>query len=163
MVRNANRLRNLKASVICAVMLAASATYVTAQTGDTPEGRVQNFYGWYLKAMVAEQDPTKDKAATNSHLSTRFSRWYYSKAGQNADSDAFVDSQEWDDAWADNIEVGKAVITGNKAVVKVMLSAPPDESVMTLQVSLVKEAGKWKVDRVKALYEKKGTGTERMT
>lgn len=161
MLNKTRTLKTLRAAVIAILIMAASFTYVNAQAGDTPESRAKDFYTWYLTAMVKEQDPTKDKTVTNSYLSVRFSRWYYSKAGQDADSDAFINSQEWNDAWADNIEVGEAAVTGNKAVLKVKLSSPPDEFVMNLQVILVKEGGKWKIDRVKALYDKKGTN--RMT
>jgi len=104
--------------------------------------------------MVKGKDPTKDKAVTRSHLSVRFSRWYYSKAGQSLDYDVFVNSQEWNDAWADNIKVGDAVLIDDKnAALHVMLSAPPEEFVMKLLVKLVKEGGKWKIDRVNGLFE----------
>ena len=140
------------------VVIASGGVY--AQTDNTPEGRVKSFYSWYLTAINNQADPAKNKTVMNSHLSKRFSRWFYSKAGQNVDSDVFVGSQEWDDAWADNIEVCKAVVTGNKAVLKVMLSAPPDEYVITLEANLVKEGSKWKIDGVKEVTEQ--GGCERM-
>ncbi|MEQ1761782.1 MAG: DUF3828 domain-containing protein [Pyrinomonadaceae bacterium] len=142
------------ASGFCLLFLTASFTHVTAQVRDTPESRAKDFYSWYLKAMVKGKDPTKDKAATRSHLSLRFSRWYYSKAGQNLDYDVFVNSQEWDDAWAENIEIGKAILIDDRsAALHVMLRSPPEEFVMKLQVNLVKENGKWKIDRVTGLFE----------
>ena len=133
-----------------------SATLImtTAQSNKTPESRARDFYSWYLKGMVKGKDPTKNKTVTKSYLSLRFSRWYYSKAGQNSDSDVFVNSQEWNDAWADNIEIGEAVfIAANNAALHVMLRSPPDEFVMKLQVRLVKEGGKWKIDRVNSLFD----------
>ena len=85
-------------------------------------------------------------------MSNRFNYWYYSKAGQNADYDVFLDGQEWSDAWVDNMDIGKAAISGNKAVLKVMLSSlPPEDLHKTLRISLVKESGIWKIDRVKSL------------
>ncbi len=149
MLNNANKLKTLWVSASFILLLSVSFTDVNAQTNNTPESRVKSFYSWYLKSMVKQKDPTKNKTVMNSYLSTRFSRWYYSKAGQNVDYDIFVNSQEWNDDWADNIKVGKATIKGNTAVVKVGLSSPPDDFVMKLQISLVKEAGIWKIDRVK--------------
>jgi hypothetical protein len=146
--------QSLRSATLCIALLATSFTVTSAQSNTMPERRVKDFYSWYLKAMVKGKDPTKNKTLTNSYLSLRFSRWYYSKAGQDSDSDVFVNSQEWNDAWADNIEVGKAVLISDKtAALHVTLSSPPDEFVMKLQVNLVKEGGKWKIDRVTGLFE----------
>ena len=132
------------------LLLAVSFTWVNAQTNNTPESRVKGFYSWYLKSMV--QDPSRKKTQTSFYMSNRFNYWYYSKAGQNADYDVFLDGQEWSDDWVDNMNIGKAAITGNKAVLKVMLSSPPPEDLhKTLRISLVKESGIWKIDRVKSL------------
>ena len=153
MLHNATRSRIVKVLATCLVSLALSVL-VNAQARDTPESRTKDFYSWYLKAMVKRKDPTKNKKVTSSYLSARFSRWYYSKAGQNADYDVFVGSQEWNDAWADTIEVGEAVlITDNNAALHVTFRSPPDEFVMKLQVSLVMEGGKWKIDRVRGLFD----------
>ena len=150
MLNNANKLKTLWVSASFILLLSVSFTDVNAQTNNTPESRVKSFYGWYLKSFVP--DPARKKTVLNLSLSTRFHRWYYSKAGQNADYDVFLDGQEWSDAWVDNITMGKAAITGNKAVLKVILrSPPPEELVKTLQIRLIKESGTWKIDYVKAL------------
>ncbi len=47
------------------------------------------------------------------------------------------------------------------AVEILRMCAPADESVMTLQIHLVKEGGKWKIDRVKEVFAEAGKG--RMT
>ena len=139
-------------SVIGLVLMAASFTFVSAQDEEiTPETTVMTFYSWYLKWTNEKQNPTKNMEATNYYLSARFSQWYYSKEGQNVNYNVFVDGQQWNDAWAKNIKVGEAAITGDKANLKLMLSAPPDGPVMTLQISLVKERGEWKIDAVKNL------------
>lgn len=152
MLHNATRSTSVKVLATCLVALTASVL-VNAQARDTPESRTREFYSWYLKAMVKGKDPTKNKKVTSSYLSVRFSRWYYSKPVQNTDTDVFINSQEWNDAWANNIEVGEAIITGNNAALHISFSSPPDEFVMKLQVSLVKEGGKWKIDRVRSLFE----------
>jgi len=65
-----------------------------------------------------------------------------------------VSSKDWSHASADNIEVGEAVfLDDKKAALHVTFSAPPDESVMKLQVRLVKEGGKWKIDRVAGIID----------
>lgn len=133
------------------VLLVVSYAHVAAQANNTPEGRVKRFYSWYLKSMAKQQDPTKNKAVMNSYVSNRFSRWYYSKAGQNLDYDIFVNGQDWNEAWANNISAGKATINGHTAVVKLTLGSPSDDWIQHLNISLIKEAGIWKIDRVKGL------------
>ncbi len=150
MLNNLNKLSIPLRIAICLILAGMSFSGVYAQSGNTPESGVKSFYSWYLKSIV--KDPARKKTVMKSYLSTRFRLWYYSKAGQNADYDVFLDGQEWSDAWVDNITIGKAAITGNKAVLKVKLSSPPpEELVKTLQITLVKESGNWKIDRVKAL------------
>ncbi|CAN5457221.1 hypothetical protein BH10ACI3_BH10ACI3_28220 [soil metagenome] len=132
------------------ILIAISCTCVIAQANNTPEIKVKGFYSWYLKSIV--KDATEKKTFTKSYFSRRFSLWYFSKAGQNADYDVFLDGQEWSDAWEDNMNIGTANIKGNKAVLKVILSSPPPEDLLkTLRISLVKESGIWKIDRVKSL------------
>lgn len=151
---NAKKRRIVRLAIVCIVILAAPSMLVNAQASNTPESRAKDFYSWYLKAIVKHKDPIKNKTVLSSHLSVRFSRWLYSKAGQSGAADAFLSSGEWKDAWADNIEVGEAVFpTENNAVMHVTLSAPPDEFLMKLQVFLVKERGKWKIDRVTGLFD----------
>lgn len=125
-----------------------TANIVAAQTAGTPEDRVRQFYSWYLSSINAEKDPAKNRTLMGSHLSVRFNKWFYSKTGQNLDYDIFTNGQDWNQAWAENINTAKAVIKGNTATVKLALGSPPDEWVQRLSISLVKENGKWKIDRI---------------
>ena len=120
-----------------------------------PEDRVRSFYVWYLTAMNNQKDPTKSKTVMLSHLSARFGRWYYSKAGQHLDYDIFVNGQDWNKEWATHVTVGKAAIKGTTAQIKVKLGSAAGDWDMNLQVSLVKEGGTWRIDRVKGLYPDK--------
>jgi hypothetical protein len=143
--------RNTRRIAICLTVIVAAFGSLYGQSNKTPEGRVKNFYGWYLASINKQHDPAKNKTVMNSHLSQRFSRWFYSKAGQNLDYDIFVNGQEWDEAWADRINIGDLKINRTTAVAKITLGSPPDEWVMKLQISLVSERGTWKIDRVKGM------------
>ncbi len=85
----------------------------------------------------------------NSHLSRRLSRSFYSKAGQNLDYDMFVNGQDWNPAWADNIVIGELTTKGLTATLSIILASQNAEWDMALTIVLVKEAGIWKIDRVK--------------
>lgn len=149
MKKKVNKLKTSCVSASFIVLLAASFTYVNAQENNSPEARVESFYRWYLREMAGQHGSANNKTVTKSYVSIRFSRWYYSKAGQNLDYNVFLSGQEWNEAWADSVNVGKATIKGNSATVKLTLGGTPDDWIKRLNISLVKEAGKWKIDRVK--------------
>lgn len=153
MLKNANKLKTSWMSASFIVLLAASLTCVNAQENNSPEGRVKSFYSWYLTSLNKQQgptqNPTKNKTVMRSHLSTRLGGWLYSKTGQNWEADIFVQGQGFNEAWANNVNVGKATIKGNTAVVKLDLGSPPDDWIKRLNISLVKEVGIWKIDRIK--------------
>ena len=64
-----------------------------------------------------------------------------------ADADAFLQTQEWDKAWADNANVSNVRVNGSTATAIVTFDATTNYP--RVAVTLVKEAGNWKIDRVK--------------
>lgn len=150
MLRTLHKPNGYGTAVIVVVLILVWCSGIYAQSNKTPEGRVQNFYNWYLKAIDDEQDPAKNRTVMNSHLSARLNKWFYSKAGQDLDADYFVGSQEWSDQWAGNVNVGELTIKRTTAVVNITLGPMSDEWYPKLQIDLVKEGTVWKIDRVKA-------------
>lgn len=150
MLNNPNKLYISHRIAICLMLVGMSCIAVYGQSNKTPEGRVQNFYNWYLKSIDDEQDPAKNRAVMNSHLSARLGKWFYSKAGQDLDADYFVGSQEWSAQWAGNVNVGEMTIKRTTAVVNITLGPMSEEWYPKLQIDLVKEGTVWKIDRVKA-------------
>ena len=120
---------------------------------NTPGERVRGFYSWYLKSMLANShfySRSLTKTVLNSNFSKRFSRWFYSKKGRedSEDGDPFLMGNGGDEeGWANHVNVGKVTINGNTAVVKLTLGSPPDY-IRKIKISLVKEAGTWKIDRI---------------
>jgi hypothetical protein len=144
----------LALSLICLVVFVASPMIARAQVTNTPESRVKDFYTWYLKAKVGNKNPAKNKQVMNSYVSKRFSRWFYSRGVKDLESGVFFNRDDWRKAWADNIQVDEAVfLSDENAALHVALSSPPDEFVMKLQVILVLEGGKWKIDRVAGYFD----------
>jgi hypothetical protein len=133
---------------VVATVVAVSAVAVCSQ--NSPEDRVKSFYSWYLTQINKERDPAKNRAVMNSHLSRRLSRSFYSKAGQDLDHDIFVNGQDWNPAWADNIAIGQLTRKRLTATLSIILGSPNANWDLPLTVTLVKELGIWKIDRVKA-------------
>ena len=69
---------------------------------------------------------------------------------QEYDADYFINAQDFDESW--RVSTTKAVIAKNAAMLKVALKStkPKNEGFSeTLTVKLIKEAGVWKIDRVR--------------
>ena len=147
MNRQLQKSRSIAVSLLLLILISFSGAY--AQSNKTPEGRVQNFYNWYLKAVDDQQDPATNRALMNSHMSARLSKWFYSKAGQDIEGDYFVGSQEWSDQWAGNVNVGELTIKRTTAIVNITLGPMSDEWHPKLRVDLIMEGSVWKIDRVR--------------
>ncbi|MEO8648684.1 MAG: DUF3828 domain-containing protein [Acidobacteriota bacterium] len=134
-------------------LIVGSYISTPGQTADSPEGRTRDFYTWYLKALVKKQDRIRNRTIIKSHLSTRFSRWLYSKAGKNLVYDVFVGSPKAVDGTA-SFEVDEAFfVDDNTAALHIVFGDPPNEDALKLLVTLVKEGGKWKIDRVNSIFD----------
>lgn len=112
-----------------------------------PEERVSSFYRWYLRSIIA--GPDVDKVVMISHLSKRFTRWLYSKAGESRDYDPFTNGQDFNDEWVNHIIIDKVTTIGSKSTVSLILGSPNNDWNMPMTISLVKENGTWKIDRVR--------------
>jgi hypothetical protein len=141
----------LKAITVIAVFT-AMAVPGSAQAAATPEQTVKEFYRWYMHELNASHDPRKQKTKMNSAVSTRLRKWFLTKEYKEWDADYFIDAQDFDEKWEQGVSTSKAVISGNKADVKVTLAAPgrPTGGMppQTLRIKMVKEGNVWKIDRV---------------
>lgn len=124
----------------------------------TPEQTARSFYQWYLVELDAERYPIdRQRTKMRSKVSKRLGKWLYSKAYEDYGADYIIQAQDWDSGWKDNIAVSKASIKGNTARLTVTLSGKlpdsPDMYHNRLRITLLKEGGVWKIDRVSRLGE----------
>lgn len=140
---------NIQIVLLIALVFAGGAY---AQTQETPETVVRNFYKWYLTELGAERNPRNNRQVVLKASSRRLGKWYFSPAYSEWGADYFINAQDFDDHWAQNLTVSKAVIKGNTATTKITFSVPKTEYgpayKRTLSVKLVKESGLWKIDTV---------------
>ena len=64
------------------------------------------------------------------------------------DADFFIDAQDWDQTWEQNISTSKATVQGNLATVNVTLKGGAAFGNKKLKVGLRKEGGVWKIDSI---------------
>ena len=111
----------------------------------SPGAVIKNFYYWYINAVEAGTDPFKKGRATLQKYVTL--RLIKQIEKSETDADAFLQTQEWDKAWADNANVSNVRVKGATATAIVTFDAATNYP--RVSVTLVKEAGVWKIDRVK--------------
>jgi hypothetical protein len=111
----------------------------------TPGAVIKNFYYWYINAVEAGTDPFKKGRATLQKYVTL--RLIKQIERSETDADAFLQTQEWDKAWADNANVSNVRVNGATATAIVTFDATMNYPRVSL--TLVKEGDSWKIDRVK--------------
>lgn len=122
-----------------------------AQTERTPEATVRAFYAWYLHALNRNQDPLEKQRAELSKFVTQRLLKSINRAlnrPEGIDADFFIDAQDWDEAWEQNISTSKATVRAERAIVSVTLRGGESFGNKTLKVGLRREAGIWKIDSV---------------
>ena len=130
------------------VSIFCSVPAVNAQTGaGSPGAVIRNFYKWYIDAVDDGSDPFKQgKATLTKYVTRRLIAQISRMEAKGLDADYFMQTQEWDRAWADNIDVPK--LTGTRSTGTAIVTFGND-NYPRVAVTLVKAAGIWKIDRVK--------------
>lgn len=135
--------------VTLAVSLTERAAEPVAASPSDPSATLHSFYHWYVTELIANHEPLKNRAAMQRFVTKRLLR-EIDKAVQGPDgldADYFLDAQDFDNQWADNISISKVRVNGDKATAEVLLIGQ-ETMRRQLRVALVKEGGIWKVDRV---------------
>lgn len=114
---------------------AASATTI-----DPPDKVVKDFYGFYLRDMADIDQKNRSKFA--KFLTKRFLK----EAEAVDDYDPFLDAQDFDETFKDNYTV--SVISANDQKALVALNLNGKTMKWKRKITLAKEDGSWKIDRV---------------
>ena len=142
-------MKRIFALIISLAAIAAVAPARAAEANATPEECIRNFYGWYVKNLVANRDPMKQRPEIRRYATDRLLKEIdkMTKGPDGLDGDYFVDAQDFDPLWAKNISISGVKTTGDKSNAHVVLDGAKGMR-KKLVVDLVKEEGTWKVDRV---------------
>ena len=160
------KLRNM--NLTCALIVALFGTSAGAQLkaasssmDQSPEIVVKEFYKWYIHSVSHKIDPFKtDKPTLKKFVTTKLilkiERIAREMASGGYDSDYFVeaqrdypDSPNLEDEWMKNVSVSKTIVKGATATLTV--SFGENGALARERISLVQEAGVWKIDNVKAV------------
>jgi hypothetical protein len=135
-------------TVLLAIGIALPAS--AAETAATPEDSIRNFYRWYVTNLVANRDPMKQRTEIRRYATERLLKEVSKMATgpEGLDGDYFTDAQDFDPLWAKNISTSDVRTQGDTSKARVLLDGAKGMR-KKLTVQLVKEAGIWKVDKVK--------------
>jgi len=138
-----------RAAVLAGVLLlSGSAAGETAAAA--PEQVIRQFYRWYVGALSQSREPFKTgRSELQRFVSTRLLRELdrARNAPGGVEADYFLDAQDFDDEWATNIEVSAPAVEGERATAEVRLKGP-EVGTRRLHLTMVREQGGWKIDRV---------------
>ena len=136
--------------LFCALTFAAAQTINLGQGTATPEATVHSFYQTYLHSLNQQEDPlTKRRTELRKFITTRLMSVLDRARKRGLEYDFFLDAQDFDKEWEQNITTEVANIQGDEAIVNLTLQGGPI-GVHKLRIGLKKQAGGWKIDSVNA-------------
>ena len=143
-------MKNLTIAAILTVIIGVAGAVRAAP--QTPDSVIKDFYKWYITAIDSGVEPTvKGRPTLKRYITARFLKQVdREEKFDDADTDSILPTQEWDKTWAGTVKVSKLAVKGATATAIVTFRS---ESYPKLLVSLVQEAGVWKIDRVKDLSQ----------
>lgn len=146
------KLRTLQSWLLIVVMLglavAPSFAQAVAASPQNPEARIHEFYHWYVHALNQNKNPlTGQRIIMRKYVTVRLLREIdrMAKGPDGLDGDYFIDAQDWNKKWEQNIAISNVNVKAATATATVALTGEMNRH---LKVTLKQEGGAWKVDRV---------------
>lgn len=123
---------------------------VQAAPQRAPDAVATEFYGWYLDALSADQDPLSDRYATFTRyvakpLAARLIERL--KSGHPPDTDYFIQAAGYRQAWLGGVRATLVRQRGDTAEVQVTLGRD-ERTLRVLALTMVVEDGAWKIRTV---------------
>jgi len=134
------------ALIVCPIFASDPASADQYRARETaPDKVIKEFYAWYIRAIDAGTDPFKKGRQTLQKYVT--ARLIELAEHSDADYDTFLYSQDWDIAWADTAAISDLRIKALTATAIVTFDG--NLKYPRLALTLLKQAGAWKIDRVR--------------
>ena len=136
--------------LFCALTFTAAQTVNFGQGTASPDETVHSFYAVYLHSLNQGEDPlTKRRTELRKFVTSRLMSVLDHARKRGLEYDFFLDAQDFDKEWEQNITAEVANIKGSEAIVNLTLQGGPIGE-HKLRIGLKKQAGGWKIDSVNA-------------
>lgn len=134
---------------VCSILLftffgLSAVPSVSAQVA--PEAIIKAFYNSYIRITGKGNDPFGKKSTLKKHLTARLIKEQVAAYEASQDADYFLQSQQYSPEWENNFSVSKPLVKGTTATA--IVTFPEGDPRPRVKVTLKKEAGAWKIDRV---------------
>lgn len=143
-------MRNSLIAAFCGML---TFGFLGCARGPDPADTIRSLYGWYVRELKAGVDPLHDRRTELKQFVTEALLTSIDNLrvrSNSLDGDFVFDPQRFDEDWASNIAVDKVETRGRTATARVILIGRMLGE-HRLNVSLIKEDGRWKVDDVKVI------------
>ena len=139
---------------------AAQCTIASSAVGAAPNVFVEEFYKWYIHSVSHQTDPLQaGKPTLQKYVTPRFMRKLErierEMASGGYDGDYLLEAQKdypdqpnLEDEWIKNMSTSNLVVKG--ATAAVTISFGENGALAKERVSLIHEAGVWRIDDVKS-------------
>ena len=150
-----SHLQSMLVILTCIMLLGSqflSPNPAHAKPAQAPELVVEEFYGWYLKRLSADDNPLSDE---RERLAVYISKALIKdielqmKSAEGVSEDYFLKSQDYLDEWRISRRTSKPVLSGSTFIVQLTMGSSP-ENVHILILTMIREDGSWKIRRVYA-------------
>lgn len=143
---------------LCSASMAGQPRATSAPVTQSPDAVIKEFYQWYIHVNYHEIDPLKEGRATlKKYVTQRFIREMDRNEklpeGEGFDADYFLQTQDMipgpisdmkEGDWLKSMSVSKVAVKGGTATAIVSFF----KGYPRVGVSLMKEAGRWKINKV---------------
>jgi hypothetical protein len=133
-----------------------------AQSARAPDTVAIEFYGWYLDALSADQDPLSDRYERfNTYVARDLTKSLVERLQTRPvpQSDYFLQTSAWQPAWRRGVRA--VVLRRDRAAAEVLVTLSGFEApTQALMLSMVLENGAWKIRRVMPAHTAAGSSAE---
>ena len=112
----------------------------------------KDFYAWYMDNLNAGIYPMEsNRDGMKKYVTARLVNEvrYMTKGPDGLNGDYFVDAQEWDPKWEENVRVSKSMFEEGVVHEDVVLDGPKNPN-HKIKVTMALEKNAWKIDRVES-------------
>ena len=133
--------------ILCSLLLLACFSFSAVQNISaqlTPEAVIKAFYNGYIRVTGKGNDPFGKRSTLKKHLTARLIKEQVTAYEASQEADYFLRSLRYHSEWENNFILSKPVVKG--AIATAVVTFP--DGAARVKVTLKKEAGVWKIDRV---------------
>ena len=134
--------------ILCSTLLFAFFGFSAVQKASaqsSPEAVIKAFYNGYIRITGKGREALGKKSVLKKHLTARLIKEQVTAYEASQEADYFLQSLRYHSEWENNFTLSKPIVNGATATATATFPGGSPR----VKVTLKKEAGAWKIDRVR--------------